>query len=121
MRRAINGKLREESKDYPGYFKYEFEIKEEDGSITKIPAYGIDMQDALSRIVRHERIKRVKKVIKVIPDWAFLLSWFLYLSGAVFLGQSLNQPTFTITGLILPFVVFIGFKMWGGNKMFKNK
>ena len=44
MRRAINGKLREESKDYPGYFKYEFEIREEDGSITKVPVYGIDMQ-----------------------------------------------------------------------------
>lgn len=120
MRRAINGKLREESKDYPGYYKYEFDIREEDGFITKIPAYGIDMQDALSRIVREEKIKRVKKVIKVIPDWAFLLSWFLYMGGTVALGQSLNQPLIILTGLILPFVVFIGFKMWGGNKIFKK-
>lgn len=121
MRRAINGKLREESKDYPGYFKYEFEIREEDGSITKIPVYGVDMQDALSRIVKDEKIKRVKNIIKIIPDWAFILSWFIYLLGVAIIGKHSDEAITVPIGLILPFVVFIGFRMWGGDKMLKNK
>jgi len=43
------------------YKKYLVEIKEKDGSISKIPVYGTDMQDALSRIVRHERFKNIQK------------------------------------------------------------
>jgi hypothetical protein len=119
MRRAINGKLREESKDYPGYFKYEFEIREEDGSTNKVPVYGVDMQDALSRIVKQEKIKRVKKIIKIIPDWAFLTSWFLYMGGVVGLGQYLENPTIILIGLILPFIAFLGIKFWYSDKTFK--
>jgi hypothetical protein len=118
MRRAINGRLREESKDYPGYFKYEFEIREEDGSITRIPVYGIDMQDALSRIVKEEKIKKIKKVIKVVPDWVFLLSWFLYLGGVVGIGQYIHSTLTILIGLILPFITFLGFKFWGSSKKF---
>ena len=118
MRRAINGKLREESKDYPGYFKYEFEIREEDGSITKVPVYGIDMQDALSRIVREEKIKKVKNIIKVIPDWVFIISWFVYIGGIVGVGYYTNQTTTTLIGLVLPFLTFLGLKIWGRSIKF---
>jgi len=120
MRRAINGKLREESKDYPGYFKYEFEIREEDGSLTKVPAYGLDMQDALSRIVREEKIKKVKKIIKIIPDWVFLLSWFLYMSGVVGIGQYKQDLMIILIGLLAPFFIFMGFRVWGRDKISKD-
>lgn len=122
MRRAINGKLREESKDYHGYYKYEFDIREEDGSITKIPAYGIDMQDALSRIVKQERIKKVKNVVKLIPDWIFLISWFIYMGSIVGIGKYKESPMVIAIGLLLPFVVFLGLKIWSeNNKSFKIK
>lgn len=117
MRRAINGKLREESKDYPGYFKYEFEIREESGSITKIPVYGVDMQDALSRIVKEEKIRKVKKIIKIIPDWVFVISWFLYLTSVVSIGMYQEDRMIIFIGLIIPFLIFIGLRTWGKDRI----
>ena len=51
-KRAIRAELRKESKTFPGYFKYELDVQFKDGTIKKnIPAYGKDLQDALSRTV----------------------------------------------------------------------
>ena len=44
-------KLVRKSKSNKGYFRYDVSIGERDGTITRIPAYGKDMQDALSRVV----------------------------------------------------------------------
>jgi hypothetical protein len=54
-RKAIDCKLIRESKDHPGYFKYQVTIQETDGSTHVVPAYGKDMQDAISRLVWTER------------------------------------------------------------------
>ena len=56
-RKAIESKLIGESKTSPGYFKYQFTILELDGSISILPAYGKDMEDALERLVWTERIE----------------------------------------------------------------
>ena len=53
-RRAIHCEMLEASKTSPGYFKYQITIKEKDGSVNKVPAYGKDMQDAIERLIWNE-------------------------------------------------------------------
>ena len=60
-RRAINCEIIEKSKSNPGYCKYMITIQELDGTIHKQPAYGKDMQDAISRLINIERTVRIEK------------------------------------------------------------
>ena len=57
-RKAIDGKMIEESKTSLGYFKYQFTILELDGTKNEVPAYGKDMEDALERLVWVERMEK---------------------------------------------------------------
>jgi len=74
-RKAIDCQLIEESKSNPGYFKYMVTIQESDGTINKQPAYGIDMQDAMKRLVRSENAEMVVKVIEKKQQF-FLMALF---------------------------------------------
>ena len=49
-RRAIDCKIVGKSRSNPGYCKYMITIAELDGTVHKQPAYGKDMQGALSRL-----------------------------------------------------------------------
>ena len=60
-RRAMKCVLLEKSKNHDGYCKYEVTIGEKDGTIHIQPAYGKDMQDALSRLINTERTIKVEK------------------------------------------------------------
>ena len=60
-RRAIKCELIEESSRYPGYYKYDVTIKEVDGYIHTVPTYGIDMQDAIKRLLKVEKLDRITK------------------------------------------------------------
>jgi len=61
-RKAIDCTLVRASESNPGYFKYIITIQESNGDIVKQPAYGVDMQDAISRLVWSERTEKVTKV-----------------------------------------------------------
>lgn len=77
---ATNAVLRKESKSFDGWFKYEVDIKNEDGTITKVPAYGKDLQDALSRVVHDDQVKRFSFVLEKIPSWVWVIIWFSTMS-----------------------------------------
>ena len=62
-RRAVNCKLIRKSKSNPGYCKYEVTVAEMDGTYHKEPAYGRDMQDAISRLMWRERTIKVEKKV----------------------------------------------------------
>ena len=74
-RKAIDCKLIEESKSNPGYFKYMITIQEMDGSVNRQPAYGVDMQDAMKRLVRSENADMVVQVIEKKQQF-FLMALF---------------------------------------------
>jgi len=99
-RRAIECKIVERSKSNPGYCKYMITIAELDGTVHKQPAYGKDMQDALSRLLNKERTVKVERKLESNTGWIFLVwlvvmgtpailldtqtPWFLaYIFGAV--------------------------------------
>ena len=99
-RRALDCKLIKKSDTYKGYYKYEVTIGEKDGTIHKQPAYGRDMQGALSRLLNKERTVKVERKLESNTGWIFLVwlvvmgtpavlldthtPWFLaYIFGAV--------------------------------------
>lgn len=76
-KKAVHAELRKESKTFDGWLKYEITIRNEDGSTEKVPAYGKDLQDALSRVVHDEKIRKVLPVITKIPPFVWAIIWFV--------------------------------------------
>ena len=62
-RRAIKCEFVEKSKTSPGYLKYEVTICEKNGKIHTEPAYGVDMQSAIARLVNQERTVQIEKKV----------------------------------------------------------
>ena len=62
-KKAINAVYRKDSESFPEWLKYEVTILSEDGEISKVPAYGKDLQDALSRVVHDDKVKKIEKKV----------------------------------------------------------
>ena len=82
-RRAIDCKLIERSKSNPGYCKYMITIAELDGTVHKQPAYGKDMQDALSRLMNKEMTVKVERKLESNTGLIFLL-WLIAMGTPAF-------------------------------------
>lgn len=107
-RRAIDCKLIEKSKSNPGYLKYQVTIAEKDGTVHKQPAYGVDMQDALSRLINKERTVKVEK--KLTTSW-FLAIWVVAIGLPAILVETNNSPKY----LFYPFagiILLTGILAW---------
>lgn len=79
-RKAIHAELRKESKSFQGWLKYEVTIKNPDGTLDIVPAYGKDLQDALSRVVHDDKIKRILPKISRVPLAVWVICWFSILA-----------------------------------------
>ena len=91
-RRAIDCKLIKKSKSNPGYLKYQVTIAEKDGTIHKQPAYGKDMQDALSRLINTERTLKIEKKLEKSP-LLFFIFWMALMVTPMLIHQDLtNSP-----------------------------
>lgn len=100
-RKALDCKLIGQSDIDPKYFKYEVTIQEANGDKYKAPAFGRDMQDALSRLVWTERSAAVSKFadkrpwMQVVP----MLSLFCVLGIFAIQSKTHDNPTWIIAGL----------------------
>jgi hypothetical protein len=92
-RRALDCKLLEKSKNNPGYFKYEVTIGEKDGTVHKEPAYGRDMQDAISRLIWKERTFKIEK--KMSAGWVFVL-WLGLMGWPAVMLEHTDQPRYIL-------------------------
>jgi hypothetical protein len=73
-RRAVEAKLIEKSNSNPGYYKYQIKIRELDGREHVVPSYGVDMQDAIKRLIKKEsKVKTLKVYRKVSPIGIILM------------------------------------------------
>lgn len=73
-----------EENNKTGYHKYILDIQEENGEVkVGIPAYGVDMQDALKRVLRKETVEKIEKVYddKISPLILKLLLIFFVVGG----------------------------------------
>jgi len=82
-RKVINVTYRKDSQTFPDWMKYEVEILNEDGTTELIPAYGKDLQDALSRVVHDSKVEKVSKVVDKIPTVVWPFVWLVLLGIAV--------------------------------------
>ena len=100
-RKALDCKLIGQSDIDPKYFRYEVTIQEADGSVHKVPAFGRDMQDALSRLVWNERTDAVSKFaskrpwMQVVP----MLSLFCVLGIFAIQSKTHDNPMWILSGL----------------------
>jgi len=88
-RRATACKLMRPSNSNPGYFKYEVTIQEKNGSRHTEPCYGIDMQDAISRLIWKERTIKIES--KLNAGWIFAI-WLCLMSWPAFILSEFEQP-----------------------------
>ena len=59
--KAIHAELRKGSVSFDGWLKYEVTIEHPDGKQEKVPAYGKDLQDALSRVAHDKKVEKLTK------------------------------------------------------------
>ena len=101
--KVINVTYRKDSETFPEWMKYEVELLNEDGTTEKIPAYGKDLQDALSRVVHDFKVEKLEKQTKRIPEIIWIVLWFGYMIGLV-----------ELTWMISPYDKFDGVFFLGG-------
>ena len=94
-RRAIECKFVEKSKTSPGYLKYEITICERDGTVHTEPAYGVDMQSAIARLLNKERTVRVEKRMERNP-FIFFVIWMAVMAGPILITDLSNTPWFIL-------------------------
>jgi hypothetical protein len=116
-RKAIHAELRKESKSFEGWLKYEVTILEEDGKTTKVPAYGKDLQDALRRVVHDEKVEKIEKKAKRIPDFLWVILWFGYVLGLVELTMLVSpynefDGIFFLAGMAILTTTILSVKNW---------
>ena len=80
-RKVLNVSYRKDSDTFNDWMKYEIEILNGDGSIEKIPAYGKDLQDALSRVVHDSKAQKLERKAKRIPTLVWAALWFGYITA----------------------------------------
>tara|TARA_B100000902_G_scaffold389425_1_gene436560 strand:- start:2655 stop:3050 length:396 start_codon:yes stop_codon:yes gene_type:complete len=118
-RRAIVCRMIRKSKSNPEYFRYEIVVGETDGTITKHPAYGLDMQDAVSRLLRKERTDKFEKKMERNP-FIFFLIWMAVMSVPVIFGDMHDTPWF-ILYLFGAFTAMFALAGWWQSYLEKGK
>jgi len=115
-RRAINATLRKESQTFEGWLKYEVEIQNPDGTTELVPAYGKDLQDALSRVVHDEKVVKLEQRAKRIPDIVWVALWFGYILGWTLLTYEVSaekfEGIFFVSGIALVSAATVWAKTW---------
>ena len=108
-RRAVSCKIIKKSESNPGYCKYLVTIIEKDGTVHKEPAYGRDMQDAISRLIWKERTHKVER--KINPRWLAIAICLLIVYPAA-LASHFSQPLYILSPLTAIILLFGGFFIW---------
>ena len=110
---AINCNMVKASESNPGYFKYIVTIQEPNGNIVKQPAYGVDMQDAISRLIWNERTEKVVKATNK-PNILNMAAMFvvLFMVAPAFLSIYLDSPYPILGALTMMFSAFGGIMLF---------
>ncbi len=97
-RMAIKAEWQRDSNSSPGFNKYFITIREVDGTELKMPAYGRDMQDALSRLVKTERAEKLAEVTEKVPDFVYVLLFLGTLGVGATLSRASGDPLYFAVG-----------------------
>ena len=115
-RKAIHAQLRKESKTFDGWLKYEVTIQNPDGTTEKVPAYGKDLQDALSRVVHDEKVEKINRKVKVIPWWGWAIAWFGYLGFISLWWQQSGNTNILAGGVLSGMILLLIVMLWSRDR-----
>lgn len=87
--KAIHAELRKESKKFDGWLKYEVTIQHPDGTTEQVPAYGKDLQDALSRVAHDKKVEKLTRIN--LPTISAVLLIVLALTTFTIIGYNLDK------------------------------
>ena len=111
-RRAIDCKLLKRSATHDGYCKYMVTVGEKDGTTHKQPVYGKDMQDALSRLLWHERTEKVVKVAEKGDGLPIIALMLLVLAIPAVYTAMTDNPIYLLWTLGILVVGFTVTSLW---------
>tara|TARA_R100000388_G_C7190754_1_gene133407 strand:+ start:267 stop:677 length:411 start_codon:yes stop_codon:yes gene_type:complete len=118
-RRALKCELLKKSDTHQGYCKYMVTIGEKDGTVHKQPAYGTDMQDALSRLINTERTVKIEKKLENNP-LLFFLCWMAVMAIPVLWNNFIYSPWF-ILYMFVSFTALFAITGWWQSYLEKGK
>ena len=110
--KVVNVTYRKDSQTFPKWLKYEVTLLNEDGTQDTIPAYGKDLQDALSRVVHDKVVDEVHNKVVKVPWWGWAMAWFGYLVGLVYIVRHTEDHWYFGGGLLLPMIVITLLNRW---------
>ena len=119
-RKAIECKIVELSKSNPGYCKYDITIQEVDGTIHTQPAYGKDMQDALSRLINTERTVKLEKKIDN-NSFIFFLIWMGVMAAPVIIRGDITYTPWFILYMFVSFTLMFLIAGWWQSYIEKGR
>lgn len=99
-KKVINVTYRKDSETFPNWMKYEVTLLNEDGTQETIPAYGKDLQDALSRVVHDDRVVQVSKVVNKIPIAVWVFTWLVAMTTSTILIMEHQEEFGDWVGLV---------------------
>lgn len=112
---AIKAEWQRDSNSAPGFNKYFITIREVDGTEQKVPAYGRDMQDALSRLVKNERAEKLAEVTDRVPDFVYVLLFLGTLGVGATLSTASDDPLYFAVGAGA-LVILVGLFLWRAKR-----
>ena len=115
-RKAIHAEYRKTSESFPDWLKYEITVLDENGKTEKIPAYGKDLQDALSRVVHDEKVEKIGKTARVIPWWGWVLTWFGYLGFISLWWSKTGNIDILAGGILSAMVLIVMVMLWSKDR-----
>ena len=116
--KVIDVKYRKDSETFPQWMKFEMTVLNEDGSTEIIPAYGKDLQDALSRAAHDIKVEKINKKVSNLPTIVFAIG-ILGLIGILSVGAVIaNNYWVFACGL---FLVTVGIAVANRWSIEKNK
>lgn len=114
--KVIEVNYRKDSNAFPEWMKYEITLLNEDGSEEKIPAYGKDLQDSLSRVVHDKKVEAVEKTVQRAPSWVWLLTWVSYMGAISALAVEYTSPLILASGLGVAVLAGVYLQWWFRNR-----
>ena len=114
-RMAIRAEWERDSNSAPGFNKYFITIRDVDGTETRVPAYGRDMQDALSRLVKTERAEKLAEATEKVPDFVYVLLFLGTLGVGATLSTASDDPMYFAVGAGA-LVALVGFYLLRAKK-----
>ena len=114
--KVIDVKYRKDSTQFPKWVKYEITLLNEDGSTDRIPAYGKDLQDALSRVVHDKKVQKISKTTNSIPWWGWASIWFGYLGFISFWWEKSGNTDVLAGGILSAMVILVFVMLWSKDR-----